>query len=511
MNVQRSVAKNTVVKCASCHGYYRMPAPVVSGMLPVTVICPVCLKKEVWKFIPVLPKMAMDCHVYATLLGKEELQEAAKEEGEEEKEPPLKLPLATSSQTKLPFSEFQRELQRRMAATLATVKDLRIALAELAHQFTLDCRQELEVLYDLRCWDEMLCEFFFRHPFCVLPFPCRSDGQSQYARYILAPRFFIAPWYYRVSLDSVPAEVAGIPAGGMNLGVVNIYSLANGIPIGIKKVLALPKLPQLAVYGRKIVGADLPWLWQEIPGVTTDHDHTAESPSIVIGIDGKARLWLAQHGIRAWSDSPIAKEECNNRHLFQTFFQDNPSLAVWDDFIAHGRLILFCQCSAKIRSTAMAIAYLLRGIKGVFCASQDQKEAWRKSYISHSMDITNVIFCLSDDYENMDVKIHACSAIFVDASLIDESILALLRRLLKYDGHVFIITEDPLMDFDEDDEIAALVHAVGGFTHQMPALDKDEKYFSRISQPLQTESKFKWLFKSLKRQHQGNRQQTKDD
>jgi len=139
----------------------------------------------------------------------------------------------------------------------------------------------------------------------------------------------------------------------------------------------------------------------------------------------------------------------------------------------------------------------MHGIKGVFCSNQEQKEQWRKSYTQEfaALGISNVVFCLATD-DTLDIQIEACTAIFVDASIIDEHILRILQRLMTYRGYIMVITEDPLMDFDEDDMTASLVHAVCGFTHQMKVVGEN----ANIKMPLRDNLKFKQMLKLLRNQ-----------
>lgn len=463
----KTVRAGTTVECPACPGFYRVPDAIVAPLLPIKLICPHCGHVWVWKdALPIIPKTTVQPREFGRLITRET---AAKEQ--------LAIQAALLHEGKQVYSSetypyLAKLLEQKMAETLRTIKEIRKAFAKLGEQYIKDCSEELQAKYGLEDFNGAEAELFFRHPYCGMTYPCDNDQQGNFARFVLAPKFYNMPYSYTVTPDAPE-----LPCGSFQVGITNVYlGLTGGMPTLTEKLLHWPERLSLRVADNKVVGVDLGWVWQDIPGVTPDADHTETTPSLLITKPAETLPWLMQHGVNPYGTATLFDERyAPDRLLKESVATGGTEFGrIWVAFLKTGRLGLFCRNTKLAREQGGRVLQAFRGGKIVIMDSQEQATEWRVGMAPHAAQEDaaryNPLFIVPDKLADvLDSTLDAVDCIGLDVACISQELLAFLPRLYGRRCCIVAVGDSPLFDFDQEDKVAPLVWGLLGTFMQLEA------------------------------------------
>lgn len=299
-------------------------------------------------------------------------------------------------------------------------------------------------------WNPDKVHGFIRNPFISVHNNSGSRNFNKYSRFILSPSFY--------DLECMGFKVVS-SVTGLNVRLMTPYSrMAEPIPSWLEKIIEVDPLPKLEIAGQKVIGEELPFYWNEIPGVVEDIDHTDFMPSIKIGTDVNSKInsrkWFVSHGINPFvnpgllsTDKPgIPFASPDEVNLFEN---------AYDTITKKGRIILCWSNDSQIKRFIGIVDKCLDGYKVYLSDKEYYSKNRNRTMLSNSlmfMDIDEALERHDALNEFRMIVVDYRSAISVQD----------LERLHHYNGMLILLISDPIMDCLEENEEAATVYSLGG-------------------------------------------------
>lgn len=448
-----------VMECQSCGTYARLPY-LEASMLPLTLVCEACAFTVRWQKIPILPKVVPTIVPSSKWLIQNDPAIPIQQQEQNQ--------LAETQQLPDNFFRFADSIHET-ASHLFTQIDL---LADYIASFKIKIeeyfKQHWEFAGRIKRWNDAAFLDFLHFPFASIGIECDDSLAAQYTKWVLYPSFF--------------GTELGMPVSrtrGMNIDLVSSYSrLQFPLESNFCEALKVPQPLDLAVKGTKIVGASLPFCWQDIPGTVKDVDHTTEWPSISMRDKAAAKTWLVQHGVRPHSYLPITGQDITDWESDGDILDSKLLKDMWLVFKQTGRIGLFWQEKElrEARKFAWLMCQKLKGTVVIFVSSKTDKEFYKAMFAQLAFDFQNFgstsrfIITTPDEPLVWDAVLRT-GLIVVDmhrssgSSGVD---LDILNNLYAYQGRLIVISNDPIMDIQGENHEASLVYGLAGWVRYTP-------------------------------------------
>jgi hypothetical protein len=450
----------TALKCHNCPVVYKLPLDVVTGMLPLTLQCPTCLRKQTWvgAFPSPLPKiMPNEAYPACLVTANESMEELPELPEVGTTNPPDADELDEEAAPE--FSERQTTFQKRadqielmVQRLLQTTEELQADIEGFAQGMATHFGEEHRITKAFK--DNYHPEFFqefLLNPYTTLVIPTENEVAMGYSRLLLSPKFYNAKLGFRYR-----------SIGGFRMELVNAFSrLIFGVNDVLLEYLALPRNLRLEVHGRKLIGMDLAAMYESIPGLEGDLDHCSEWPSVIIANDSLCRPWLAEHGVPAWQKVPLQRDEYF-RDVQGNLAKENFTAAAWETFLNTGRLLLAWSSNHLSREFAVMATQLVKGMKFVVVGSTNDVDEW-KLYIptrgsAAVMGGDSFAFLHHASPPYMDVLNVNCKCLIID--LTTNVSVERLMELYGYKGKLIVLINDAVMDSLGSCEVSRLVYGL---------------------------------------------------
>lgn len=480
---ERIIRPTFIMRCEDCTSNARLPIQIDDSIMPCVVECPKCRHRQEWKSVPILPKLppTADLPNYRVYEGitLNEInsillkQEQEKESKQEAREDTPKISEVTTPQTNsnpLPFATLADGLGTLVKDLFQQSEFMQSEIEKFKNQIGGFFKSQWKYAEQFRSqWIEMYLQEFMNFPFVGIPIDCDDQLASKYARLILTPKFFDT---------GLGIKAAG--RGGFRLELMNQYTRMNlDFPVEIAQELEIPPSLDLRVLGNKILGGSVQFCWKDIPGTVEDHDSSESLRSICFSNPAVARLWLAKHGVRPFAPNPVLENNLNFRQVDDTIIHSPSYLPAWKLFVKTGRIGIFWEAAMAARRFAVLVGLALIGTTPVFVVGDHERAAWTGLYTNFGMEGSTVmanklVYFKNGDHVVWDSVLKSKSVI-VDLHCSHEGEsgkeidVTVLEKLMSYEGRVVLIGPDPFLDFNRENDRAALVHALAPWQIYEPA------------------------------------------
>lgn len=420
------IKKGTKIQCLKCLEYSRLSSDVESMSV---LECQNCGAHQLLgeRAIPkVPPNVPCDTEW--------KVEQAAEEPGNEE-------PKATAS-----FKERADEISACMLQAYTLVDSLKKDMEKFSEAIAKEFEKEWCIADSLqKSWDPRLMLDFVQNPFSFVPTGALDEVANSYSRWMICPKFYTG--------------THGIPVGtncGFRRYLISPYSMiVFPLESWLCEAAGLEPL-ELEVKGTKITGNSLYLTWREIPGIVEDDDHTDDVPSIRIRNGFEARTWLATHGVRAWSGSPLNSEKFIP--AITSVIESKPGYSqAWRKFRDKGRLGIFWPQVNSMREFAYLAAAQVPGIKVIICDSESSIKEWKKSVGGTGMASKEIRYICWDEVSTG--KYLEQAEVIVAEFFSNTEDLA-VRLLYDYTGPLLTISNDPVLDTLEDNYYAPMLYGL---------------------------------------------------
>ena len=440
------ICKQTLVNCTTCRKLSRIPSDITPGMLPVVLHCPECQAEEMWTVLPSLPRVEPPKEQvgYYIVSGVETIEvpmERVPEEYDEE---------AAAHDARInTFYGRAEQLSGMLRQMLELTGTLQNDISQFQRNIEDHFKDSLRISSIFgKNYDPGFLQEFIVNPFVSVPVHCTDKLAKEYTRWLISPKFF---------KPDLGVQLHG--TGGFRLELINSYTRLTRPGTNVLwQYLGVPRNMNLEVYGRKIIGSDLRFTNNDIPGIDNDVDHCPEWPSVVIEDSLSARSWLAAHGILGWQKIPMVKDDVYN--VNHDMFASHPFMqAAWKRFRSCSRFGIFWPRMIDARKFSAYASSLIKGIKLVIIGNQDYKVFWQDEikYGGHVMT-GSYVYAANKEEVGVDVMNKEATCVIVDVSSgVDPG---RLEALYDYKGKLLVVGSDPLMDCEEENEYARLVYGL---------------------------------------------------
>jgi hypothetical protein len=382
-------------------------------------------------------------------------------EMQSEKTPDYWKPSGTASS----FREKCNAIATFLASGLQTIEALKQDLKQLTNCMTEQFSAEWGThAAFLKSWHPGRVDNWIKQPFLAFPIPCHDKVIASRSRLFIHPNFF-AP--------QVGFVLPGY--GGFNAQLITPYLLINfPLESWLRNLMEIKPTPDLRVVGDRIVGRELFFCWNDIPGTVPDAEHREDAPLLRIKDQLVARTWLAKQTVSPWGVGTLTED-----HAFKalwTHFEGDTARAwqyrAFRDFQEHGRIALFCEKYADAWEIALTIAAYIFGEKLVLLSSLERKA----NYTGLLREATNVKANTSVHWKQVtqpsdlaDIEWEQLGLLIIDYDA--NFPVECLQQLYGYPGRLIIINRDyPIMDFTEENWEASLFFGLVAKTIWHPTL-----------------------------------------
>lgn len=393
------------------------------------------------------------------------------------------------SKTEKPFTStkpFKEKVDALAAVTvngIAIIDDLRTDVNNLAENLARDFSEAWEACDMIHSMNIEKLENFIKQPFFHFPVQGECGYISKYSRMVLYP-------------DCINADIGFVLShkSPYKLSVCTPHSMiTTPITGSLRSKLEIPIPPDLAVHGSKIIGSDLEIVWDKIPGVAADDDHTDMMPSVKIVNRVQAYSWLINNCIVPWSRSNIPEVAFyKSTELKDSVVHDEKTRVAFKTFRRAGRMLMCWKTVEAAIEFCINLTYLFKG-QSIFITPRESSEDELKTFLPRK---TNALFVRYEDDEFQSWKVENAELVIL---LYEESvgIDGVFDFLLGYQGCVIIISnESPLFDSLEENSLAPILYSIAGFANVSDVNIRKYKKKKEDAAPLAVSS-FVDMFKNL--------------
>lgn len=260
------------------------------------------------------------------------------------------------------FSELSEDLWERIKDVIGSGDAIRNAIGKIEDSITTEMEKNILVCDMIRNdWKYGFIQEFIDRPFIALPCYSKNIYINSSSFYLISPKFFQPE--FGISMNC---------GGGFNLQLVCNFSRLSGFALSDLQCKLFDfiegvniKNLDLKVYGNKIIGTDLVGLWDVIPGIMPDDDHTDKFPSIRIKDQHAAREWLVLNAVQPWQSIEI-DESIIYQGIVSTVYNRTENFretaeVVFNEFKTHSRILLNWGSGEEDRKEAIDICKFIAG------------------------------------------------------------------------------------------------------------------------------------------------------
>lgn len=455
------ILKNKLIECEWCNRILRLQEEVAIEELPVTVMCSECKHHAEWAIMPMLPKIAPDTKLphgqttFGTLLlvpnaKAIDSEVAAAAEAAPEQAAPVSFLTRAASIEGLLANLFHEtgSLHKEVEQFETAMRLYFMDQYRLCNEFT-------------KHWNHNHLGEFLANPFMSLPVGGADPEAALYNRLIISPRFYTFPF-----------GIEHPTVGGLRVYSVNQYTrMTYDIPDVMCSYLQVPKSLQLCVTGNKLLGSDLDDLIDSIPGLRKDIDSTPSNPSVFIYSSRLTRTWLAQHGVKPWSDSSVTIPSSNMATAMQAL-KAYHCHDLDQKFLRWGRLGLPWIDGVAAKEVALILASLVQQQTMIIC-TVEKKEVWRDLEFALQRrgllgDKRFSVYIVNKDNQIDETLLGTMRSVIVDLSG-EAGYLALhFENLFRYCGHLLAVTDSQFLDAEDGNVVAKNFYGLVGRVFYQP-------------------------------------------
>lgn len=449
----KEILENQLTVCQACHATNRFPLTITDGMLPVRLICPKCGNQHAMNSMPAaLPKVIPHPELtFWTVLGTEELlenSESSDEEGDSSSSESKKhTPFAGIAS----FATRSNQISNHLLQGMKMISMLRTDIDAFEKAMFRHFSDEARIARAFGRWNAKALRTFVLNPTASIQVSCEDKLMEKYTRLVVAPGFYRPECGFLISEPGM---------GGMSVELINSYSRLN-FPITdqFAERIGVPINLDLTVFGNKIFGSSLPYCYKDIPGTVEDHDHNIDHPSISIHTSPEygylARQWLAKHAVTPWSRHRIIDTMIRWNEPLQNVLEDDCARVIWKRFKSTGRTAVFTSDMIDGRRMIGKIIAAIKGLKLIIYGDQADQAMWHSMYPSNT--VRDIAFMGPEDHFTLNA-IKDVHTIVVDS--IHKIEVDRLIQLYGYTGYLIVLCNDPILDFAEENDSAAIVHSL---------------------------------------------------
>ncbi len=448
--------------CQECQLISRIKQNISSNDLPVALQCPECSATQVW-IMPPVPRKIDPSKIVLNRYFK--IAKNVPEKYHEDPRPLFEGEFRTADAMQFDSEENQSDVPfarkaKRMHETVVDLfkqteeieKDLYQFRMQVANHFLMKWQHSQRYK---KYWREEYLEAFLEWPMFTFPVDCEDIHSKRYGRWVMSPRFFQPMFGFPVPVG-----------GGFILQLVNQFTrLAFPLEKDEAQALFVPEVFDIEVHGQKLIGPSLPFVWKNIPGLIEDQDATENWISVTIDNDAATRPWLANHGIKPWSDVPLLPAELAFAEVPPIFYETEGYTEVWRRFSEAGRVGIVWSRLREARMAAVLSAKMMRGIKAVFIHGDEDKTYYKEIIREVAASIRTESFAnewvfLTNESDIRWDRMTAVRVCIVDCCR--ELDTDMIEKLYQFRGRIIGVTTDGLMDFHKENIVAPQVYGLFG-------------------------------------------------
>lgn len=383
------------------------------------------------------------------------------------------------------YNVLAKQLKENLKQGIALVAKMEIALEQFASDMERDMRKSVgQAVVFKKYWRLEYVKDFISEPINSIELSLENQDLANGTRLVFSPNFLAVNFGIPISTSK-----------GMRSELVTPFTrISRSINGAYAEALGLPDEPKLFVHGKKIIGRELSYLWNQIPGIIQDIDSTPQDPSVVIN-DCSAREWLALRGVRPWAINPIKEiltsDQFNSSEvIFETEILPEFSMP-WIKLEKCGRVGVWWNNVVMLRKFGLFCLEQIRGAKLILtCGSKDEVH-WKS--IDSSLNRKGVTFkdnsVVFECFVNIDdieeylsynvIVLDLCNIPWDRKKLLD-NLYSVLYGLFKYNGVLVVLGNDPILDLEGDCSLHIKSHTLAGFEiYDNVDIEIDPKYSAK--------------------------------